>query len=68
MIKTFRPAAQIIPGTIVAPFLGDARFDVTEIERTAWGSVILRDTFHGREVEMSTENPVEILGAFNLDN
>lgn len=64
--KTYRPASQINPGTIVRPFLGDDRFDVTRVEITPQGSVILRDTWRGLKVEMSTENPVEILGHFNL--
>ncbi len=66
-IKTYQVATKILPGTIVRPFLGDERFDVTEVEHTPWGSVILRDTWRGRSVEMADSNCPEVLGHFNLD-
>lgn len=65
--QIFQLANLINPGTIVRPFLGDDRFDVTEVEHTPQGSVILRDTWRGRMVEMAAENGVEILGHFNID-
>ena len=64
--KTYRKASEIQPGTIVIPFIGDERFDVTEVEITAWGSVKLIDGWRDREVEMSAENGVEILGHYNI--
>jgi len=65
-IKIYTPASKIFPGTIVRPFLGDDRFDVTAVETTPQGSVILRDTWRGLSVEMDASNGVEVLGHFNL--
>lgn len=61
-----RPAREIQAGTIVRPFVGDGRFDVTAVENTPQGSTILRDAWRGLSVEMDSGNHVEILGFFNL--
>lgn len=61
-------AKDVQPGTILIPFTGDERFDVTDIQNTPQGSTILIDRYRHLRIEMDSANRVEILGHFNLDD